>query len=531
MYECPNCNGNLKFDISSQKLLCAYCGTMMDPYDFQKDHDAEETVVGEEEYEVTVFTCPQCGGELISNDTTAATFCSFCGGSTILDSRISREKRPDYIIPFQKTREDCEKAYVKMLRHVPFVPNELKDKGHIARFRSIYMPYWVYTFEKSEHVAFQGSQTHRRGDYIITKYYTLESDVEAEYKGLAFDAAASFSDSLSNAIAPFEWKEAKPFTPAFLSGFYADTDDVAAVVYQEDAQAIVKQELCNRMESDSQCRKYELKDSFVKAMTPRMTQKDLAMFPVWFLTYRNKDRVSYAVVNGQTGKVAGDIPVDRNKYLRGTFLLALPVFLLLNLLVSMKASTMLIVTGFLATLCCVISCIQKKELQTREVDADDKGKWYPVSPGETAKIKVSVSREVTSYLWGILFATIMITFMAVFHSLSDSSGATFFCVLVWLVLPMLFRFGKKTRIRTERKVNNLTWRDFWDTVKKPGMGIVIAIVVTLLHPVSDLFYYGAALVAMGLITWDILGMIERHNQLASRVLPQFSKRGGEEDGR
>ncbi len=56
-----------------------------------------------------------------------------------------------------------------------------------------------------------------------------------------------------------------------------------------------------------------------------------AMLPVWFLSYRNKDRVAYATVNGQTGKVAADIPVDRRKFLLGSFLLAIPVFLLLNL--------------------------------------------------------------------------------------------------------------------------------------------------------------------------------------------------------
>lgn len=38
----------------------------------------------EEDYEVTVFTCPQCGGRLLSDDTMAATFCSFCGGERIV---------------------------------------------------------------------------------------------------------------------------------------------------------------------------------------------------------------------------------------------------------------------------------------------------------------------------------------------------------------------------------------------------------------------------------------------------------------
>lgn len=57
--------------------------------------------------------CPNCGGEILSTDNTAANFCSFCGASTILTSRVSKQQRPGYIIPFSKTKEDCKQAYKK----------------------------------------------------------------------------------------------------------------------------------------------------------------------------------------------------------------------------------------------------------------------------------------------------------------------------------------------------------------------------------------------------------------------------------
>lgn len=228
MYECPNCAGNLKFDIARQQLFCAHCETTMDPYSFQKEQDAEE-------YEATIFTCPQCGGEIISDDTTAATFCSFCDGATILDSRISKERRPGYIIPFRKTREDCKKSYARMMRRAFFAPKELKDAEHVEKFRGIYMPYWVYSFEKHGPIAFTGTKSYRRGDYRITKYYRLNCEIDEAYKGLSFDASSSFSDNLSRAIAPFDLTEGKPFTPSYLSGFYADTNDVEKDVYRTDA--------------------------------------------------------------------------------------------------------------------------------------------------------------------------------------------------------------------------------------------------------------------------------------------------------
>lgn len=55
MYECPNCGGNLRFDIPTQSLFCDYCHTQLNPYSYQKDHDAVETST----YDVNIFTCPQ----------------------------------------------------------------------------------------------------------------------------------------------------------------------------------------------------------------------------------------------------------------------------------------------------------------------------------------------------------------------------------------------------------------------------------------------------------------------------------------
>ena len=112
MYQCPNCGGRLIFDISSQSMLCEHCNTHYNPYKLGEGNSAEEN----KEYDVTVFKCPQCGGEIMSTDNTIADFCSFCGASTVLESRISKELRPGYIIPFSKTKQDCKNQYKKMMK-------------------------------------------------------------------------------------------------------------------------------------------------------------------------------------------------------------------------------------------------------------------------------------------------------------------------------------------------------------------------------------------------------------------------------
>ena len=61
MYQCPGCGGRLVFDIPSQQLMCDHCSTKYDPYAISKEQDAEES----QEYDVTVFKCPNCGGEIL----------------------------------------------------------------------------------------------------------------------------------------------------------------------------------------------------------------------------------------------------------------------------------------------------------------------------------------------------------------------------------------------------------------------------------------------------------------------------------
>ena len=533
MYECPNCAANLKFDIPSQQLKCDYCGTMMNPYDFQKERDVLETTVEEEDYEVTVFRCPQCGGELLSDDTTVATFCCFCGGSTILDSRIDRKMRPRQIIPFQKTKEDCRNAYAKLLHRAFFAPDELKDKDYIERFLPIYMPYWVYNFEKEEHVAFTGKQSERSGDYVITKYYKIESDVQSKYKGITFDAASSFPDELSNAIAPFEWREARAFTPSFLSGFYADAGDVGAQVYQEDARALVQQDMCDKMQQEKMCREYELGGDFIEAMSPGRMQQEFVMLPVWFLTYRKKERVTYVAVNGQTGKAAGDIPVDKGKYLRASFLCAIPIFVLLNLFLSLKASTMLAVTAVLALAACVMSVQQEKRLRVKRLGTDDKGKLGDIKLEESSGVHIIFPRGTLREILRGLSSVIIVLVGVLLVSYLGETGAMVVMIGMFLfaIVGVLIKKPVQPVRLTKSSRHSIAWEDLKKGLARPGTGLLAAALVLVLHPVSDLYYYGAALIVMALIGWDILDMIERYNLLVSTELPQFHKRGGEENVR
>lgn len=529
MYECPNCAANLKFDIARQQLYCEACETVMDPYSFQKDRDAEE-------YEATVFICPQCGGRLITEDTTAATFCSYCDSSTILDSRISREKKPAYIIPFQKTREDCRLAYRKLLRHAVFAPGELKDEANIEKFRGIYMPYWVYDLKKEGSVSFLGTKDLRIEDYLIYRYYKIECDVYSEMKGLAYDASETFSDDLGGAIAPFDLQKRKPFTPSFLSGFYADTGDVNQYEYLEEAKDIAEEENCQRFLEIGGCGEYHLgegdyRDVLSTALRPDDTEVGLALLPVWFLSYRKGDRVAYVAVNGQTGKAAADIPVDFKKYLLASLLLAVPIFLLLNLFPVIAPGKVLGTAAILAAVSMMICDGQSRRLRARESSDDSYLGYYKVRKGMkqislNTKTKETLLSLVLSTLLPILLSFILlgkIDWGEVYHL---GAVAVFGGVLF---LPFLIGKGLRFLREGDREPFSEGVKRIFQNGWKPLIAILAALLILLLHPAADEIYYFGAFGCMGMVVWTEFDLIRYHNRLTMRKLPQLNRRGGDED--
>lgn len=562
MYECPNCAANLRYHIEKKMLYCDHCETTMDPYAFQKEQDAEEN----NDYEVTVFSCPQCGGELISEDTTVATFCSFCGSSTILDSRISNKRRPKYIIPFSKTGEDCRDAYKRLLRRSLFAPKELKDPEHIEKFRGIYMPYWVYSFEKKGPVTLRGQKTHRRGDYLITNHYNVDTNMDVAYEGISFDASATFCDVLSSSIGPYDTTESKPFTPSFLSGFYGDTNDVKAYVYADNAEEMFRNDLAGQILKKREFTKHGVGakgvSSIKSALRPNYRTTELSMFPVWFLSYRKDDRVAYAVVNGQTGKIAADLPVDIRKYLFGSLLLAIPIFVLLNLFFTLIPATTLLLSALLALICILITCTQLVNIKIRENFEDDEGykhylSQHPIRTEKTLseeyeeqKGGLSKPRRKKSFISNLLIRRLIIMVIAVFSTpiiismigigiLLGLNVAFLFMVVVLLFVghttySVIQAVHYKRHGDTGKNMGGFAllkadWKNTLPILAKPLLAIALALVIYILNPVEDLIYYIGAILCMATICWTFLDIIKRHNLLATRKLPQLNRRGGDEN--
>lgn len=369
MVKCPGCGSGMAFDPVSQMVKCDHCDTRLEP-----ESASPTLMVGKNEiYNSTLYTCPQCGGEIVSDSDTVATFCSYCGASVMLESKVVQMVAPSHVIPFKVPMDNCKSLYKKLINKAIFAPSYMKSEDQINKMRGIYMPYWNYDFAKNGSVVLNGKKSYRRGDYIYTDYYRLSADIDAKYDGISFDASSSFSDELSNSIAPYIISDSKKFNASYLSGFYADTADVSVDVYTVDAYKAVEADLISYCKRIPEFSRYSVDGNGNIPDGLNLTSKEVDYYPVWFLANRSGDKVSYAVINGQTGKISADIPIDYKKYILGSLLLAIPIALVLNLFLTLTPVMMIVIAIIFSIFGLAISNSQCNMQFRRENNLNDKG--------------------------------------------------------------------------------------------------------------------------------------------------------------
>lgn len=327
-YECPCCGAGLKFSGTEQKLSCEYCDNTFE-LDAVKEYNTavRETVPDEFVWEddtqaqwdpqeqANRFSCPSCGGEILTEATTAATFCPYCDSPTILSGRVSGGLRPDAVIPFKTTKEDAKKAFQALCKGKPLLPKGFTDRQRLEKITGVYVPFWLYYCSGSVHGNYRATRVHTWSDpryhYTKTDYFMLARSAQAGFSGIPMDGSAKMEDAIMESIEPFNMDDAVDFDTAYLSGFLADKYDVEA----KDGEDRIRQRVDATLEE-------LMAPSFMGFSSVTPAQKNLQvshnrarylLLPVWMLHSKYEGKTYVFAMNGQTGKMTGTLPIDKKK--------------------------------------------------------------------------------------------------------------------------------------------------------------------------------------------------------------------------
>lgn len=531
MIKCPNCNAELSFNVDSQLVTCKYCRTTFDPHNLDvKAKNAQELT-----YEGKSYLCSQCGAELLAFDETAITFCSYCGSQSMIASRMIKHNNPDFIIPFKKSKEECILAYKNKVSKFFFAPKSMKSDIIVNKFRGIYIPYCIYKLSYHDQSINKGSKyKYRDGNYVYYNDYKIYADVDAEYDGFSYDLISNFYDKFNDSI-PYDFKTIENFNHNYLAGFYADAADIDNSLYENNVTTIANVDSVNHMRKKEEYAKYGCSDPRVNL---KVSDKKKGMVPAYFLAIRDKKNkyVNYAVINGQTGKVAVDLPIDFKKYIIISLLLTIPMFLLINNFIVMTPQKICVVSIIFSIISLIISRYQLKKIYKRENHLDDIGYMR-----ETNNIEYNIQTKTTNnllllFLIFMLFVCFYVFPFIIFPlDLSMTQMHSAIVVFVAISLPIIIYLIKNnTHIKTSvhLKINNnkikISKKEKIKYSYKPMLAISIGLVAASLNFVNDIYYYGTSLIMFVLIIWSFYDLIKGYNLLVSTKLPQLEKRGGDE---
>ena len=365
-YQCPACTGPLHYAGASGKLECEYCGSAYDVAEIEKLYAEKEAAaetqaaaataaqaaetkeLGEDQGEYTAsgenwdpegmkaYSCPSCGAELVCDETTAATSCPYCGNPSIVPGQFTDMRKPDYVLPFKLDKKAAEEALRKYYKGKKLLPRAFSAENHIREIKGVYVPFWLYDGEADADISYAATRvfTTTRGNERITttEHYQVRRAGTVRFEGIPVDASSKMPDEHMDSIEPFDYSELKPFSTAYLPGYLADK-------YDEDAETCAQ-----RADRRAKATAMDVMNNSVKGYATCIPTREnvrlrrgrvkYALMPVWMLSTQWKGQSFLFAMNGQTGKLIGDLPISRGRLLGWFAGVSLPLMAVLYLLMG-----------------------------------------------------------------------------------------------------------------------------------------------------------------------------------------------------
>ncbi len=347
---CPSCGAFLRYDAASGKLKCDYCGNTFtaeeidgifkkkadpsspEPFKDESAREAEKIRTHEtgmsgteclktdsvrkpdkdriwdlDKDTVRSYICSSCGAELMTDAVTAVMRCPFCGNHAIAASQFSGSIRPDYIIPFQVDKDEMMEKYREYYSRA-LVPAKFRENGELKEIQGVYVPFWLF----SGRVSINGDYKVKKVDLLgFSKISRIKRRGNITFFSVPADASKRMPDDLMDSIEPFKIDGLVEFSMAYLPGYLAERFDVESAQDYDRVTGRIKNSASEKM-------KQAIKNEGVKTVKKKIREDidvfcdkvDYVLLPVWMFTVRWHGKDWTFALNGQTGKMTGNLPVS-----------------------------------------------------------------------------------------------------------------------------------------------------------------------------------------------------------------------------
>lgn len=521
MFPCPNCGGQLRFSIKTQKLKCESCGEFQNVKEYKPNDEITADSIN-----TNIYVCPNCAGEIQLIDNDGMEFCPFCGTQATMQEKFSNEGAPKYILPFEVTKGVAREKYGAFTKKIHFAPDGLNDEANIEKLVPLYVPYHMYEYSLHEDVSYKGTHSFSKGQYWITDYANVILNMGVENVQVPFDASRALDDTIANAIEPFPMNKLKKFNPNYLAGFFVENSSVDKDLYISDSEDKAVDYVYNKALQETKTyvpdgnEKSSIRNKIINGL--KFNGVEGAYLPLYFMTTRYDDRVAYSIINGSTGEAYMDMPIEKHKMFKSAIKYSAILFVIILLAsfifsFSYQIKNLCAISCFVSALIAMTGAILANKRYRADNHLDDKG-YFKTAEGAKKKKKEAEKRKSSFSLSTVGLAAIILGLSAIVFCISEGywdylismsvdCGYSLGAIMAFIALIKVGKGKKKVML-----LGLLGW--------------AISLVIRVINLPNDIYYYGALIVAFVIIIISINAIVDEYNAFATRPSPQFMKKGG-----
>jgi hypothetical protein len=275
--------------------------------------------------QVATFACGQCGAGLWFTGVHTET-CPYCASGNFVERPpTANQPRPALIVAFTADCEGARRQLDRWLGSRTWFADARIRRARVEDLRGIYVPAYLYSaVAHTDYTASIGehytvTETRETTDADGHKSTETRSVTRTEYRPLAghhvgyitdvlVSASAGLADAELHAIEPYDLLHVRRYSPVVTTGWIAEefsrTPDDCRRASRGEALDEVGLRLRRFMPGDSH--------SDLSWRTQVAWESlDPVLVPVWVLAVRYRDDrpLLRVVINGQTGAIAGKVPL------------------------------------------------------------------------------------------------------------------------------------------------------------------------------------------------------------------------------
>jgi hypothetical protein len=322
-FECPACGADANWNPAKEALVCPFCGTES-PATLQQ-RGASTVIV---EYDLAAalrgipdeargwqaekisVRCQSCQAISVFDAGKIGRNCDFCGSAQLVPyTEVKDAFRPESLLPLKVSEPQARDLIRAWYRKQWLAPNALRTRALTDSVKGVYLPYW--TFDAHAHAAWTADS----GTY----YYTMERGKRRQHvrwTPAAGELTHLFDDDLVcastgvhsgrlTAVEPFPTGELVPYDPGYLAGWVVERyqiDLVAAASRSRQQMEAALRTMCAAAVPGDTHRSLVVHSTFSNQQFKHI------LVPVWLVSYVYGTRPYQVVVNGVTGRIAGERP-------------------------------------------------------------------------------------------------------------------------------------------------------------------------------------------------------------------------------